>query len=146
MVGLNLLRLLVQNRIAEFHTDLEVLDPQVPTHPLSPIPSPQTLNSAPVHGTFLLPSNWVVLPFTILCKVDQLCESLSTNTLYMGHGKLCFKGCHSIAHTRRTTSVARIWLCQPHGSCCDNSPPACHGRLPAKAACEWRKWCAGSAE
>jgi hypothetical protein len=30
VVGLNLLRLLVQNRIAEFHTDLEVLDPQVP--------------------------------------------------------------------------------------------------------------------
>merc|ERR1712130_954755 len=29
VVGLNLLRLLVQNRIAEFHTDLEVLDPQV---------------------------------------------------------------------------------------------------------------------
>lgn len=29
VVGLNLLRLLVYNRISEFHTDLELLDPEV---------------------------------------------------------------------------------------------------------------------
>lgn len=29
MVGLNLLRLLVHNRISEFHTDLELMDPEV---------------------------------------------------------------------------------------------------------------------
>ncbi len=29
IVGLDLLRLLVQNRIAEFHTELELLSPQV---------------------------------------------------------------------------------------------------------------------
>ena len=30
MTGLNLLRLLVQNSIAEFHTELELLPPKVP--------------------------------------------------------------------------------------------------------------------
>ena len=30
IVGLNLLRLLVYNRISEFHTDLELMDPEVP--------------------------------------------------------------------------------------------------------------------
>jgi hypothetical protein len=29
MLGLNLLRLLVQNRIAEFHTELELISPEV---------------------------------------------------------------------------------------------------------------------
>lgn len=33
MTGLNLLRLLVQNRIAEFHTELELLPQQVVTRP-----------------------------------------------------------------------------------------------------------------
>jgi hypothetical protein len=36
MLGLNLLRLLVQNRIAEFHTELELLSPEVR-------PAPQAL-------------------------------------------------------------------------------------------------------
>ena len=42
IVGLNLLRLLVQNRIAEFHTDLELLSPEVGKYALI-----QMLSSVP---------------------------------------------------------------------------------------------------
>ena len=36
IIGLDLLRLLVENRIAEFHTELELLSPEVSLKCLSP--------------------------------------------------------------------------------------------------------------
>lgn len=38
IIGLDLLRLLVENRIAEFHTELELLSPEVCAMHLIPLP------------------------------------------------------------------------------------------------------------
>lgn len=52
LAGLNLLRLLVQNRIAEFHTELELLPHEVPTPPLGPRPQARSA-LAPAREQFL---------------------------------------------------------------------------------------------
>ena len=51
MTGLNLMRLLVQNRIAEFHTELEVLPAEASSFPCLRLNTRQQRKSASVQGS-----------------------------------------------------------------------------------------------